>query len=68
MIRKLVLRILGTGLFVLSTAVFSLTFGMVASAQDEEAACPKCDLVELNCVGSTCTCQWGFEAGYKCVP
>jgi hypothetical protein len=67
MVKRCTLRILSTGLFVLSIAVSCLTFATVASA-GEEAACPKCNTVELNCPGSTCTCQWGFAAGYKCVP
>jgi hypothetical protein len=70
MMKKLALRYVGTGLFALSLVVSGLTFATVVSAQEEEeegAACPKCNEVDLTCLGSTCTCQWGF-AGHKCVP
>jgi hypothetical protein len=66
MMKKLALRYIGMGLFAASLVVAGLTFATVVSAE-EEAACPQCQTVELNCPGSTCHCQWGF-AGYKCIP
>lgn len=67
MIKKIALRTLGMAFFVLSVTVSGLTFATVASAQeDEKLPCPACDEIDLSCVGSPCTCQWGY-AGHKCV-
>jgi len=62
------LHMLGTGLFALPILVLGLTFWTLASTV-EARSCPPCDMVELNCVGSTCVCTWSSGGGgYNCHP
>jgi hypothetical protein len=63
-LKQLVVKVLGTGLFACSAVVLALSFATVASAREDEPPCPVCHSIMLTCDGSTCTCkQTGVNTG-----
>ena len=69
MLKKLLLRSMGTSLVVGSISVLGVTFATVTTARADEH-CPVCHPINLTCDGSPCECrQTGPGTGvWKCYP
>lgn len=62
--RKSFLGLVLGGLFALSVGTAGTVFTALILAQPAfGAVCPDCELIDVSCPGSPCTCQWDDATG-----